>query len=252
MYLAYFDESGDSGQLPNSPSRFFVLACILIHEEAWLANLNKMIKLRRQIRDRYGVRVRAEIKAAHIKKGRGPLAGLAFAPERRARMFEFLIRYQNAQLDLTAFAIAIDKAKLAVTSPDRDPRDVAWQYGVQRVDSFCRHTHTRAILFPDRGHAYFIRRLVRQLRRHQIIPGHFGGSLKVNADCIVEDPNDRESHESYFIQLADWNAYAAHRSMHVDPSAPGYEGAWDTLGGSLLLDVNKLTGGPPGIVLYPR
>ncbi len=78
-----------------------------------------------------------------------------------------------------------------------------------------------------------------------------GGTRDIPLVRILEDPNDRQSHDSYFIQLADWNAYAAHRSTFVQP-LPGVDPAiWDSLGGARLLDVNSIRGGPPGIVLWP-
>jgi len=39
MYLAYLDESGDTG-LVNSPTAYFVLSCVLVHESNWLESLN--------------------------------------------------------------------------------------------------------------------------------------------------------------------------------------------------------------------
>ena len=51
--------------------------------------------------------------------------------------------------------------------------------------------------------------------------------------------------------MADWNAYAAHRSPYVAPSAGVKDNLWDALGGTRLLDVNAVRGGPPGIVLWP-
>lgn len=249
MLLAYFDESGDSGAVELSPSKFFVLACVLVQEDAWLDNLNKLIRLRSKLRKRLGISRNAEIKASHIKKGRGVLAPLRFAPERRARMFAFLERFQDQHLDVKTFAVAVDKRQLAA---DRDPRDVAWQYALQRVDTYCRKIGSRATIYPDAGHSYFIRRLLRRIRRHQLIKGMYGGLLNVRAERIVEDPNERASHDSYFIQLADWNAYAAHRFREIDPTAAGYSDAWDALGDSRVLEVNKLRGGPQGIVLYPK
>jgi hypothetical protein len=68
---------------------------------------------------------------------------------------------------------------------------------------------------------------------------------------IIEDPNDRQSHDSYFIQLADWNAYAAHRSVYVQQKPGTDPTAWGALAGARLLDVNAVRGGPPGIVLWP-
>lgn len=77
-----------------------------------------------------------------------------------------------------------------------------------------------------------------------------GGSLEVLTQRIVEDPNDRQSHDSYFIQLADWNAFAAHRSKYIDPMPGVDRGMWDQLGDRRLLAVNRLAGGPPGIKVY--
>lgn len=68
---------------------------------------------------------------------------------------------------------------------------------------------------------------------------------------IVEDPNSRKSHESYFIQLADWLAFAAHRSRYVDPKGPYSSGLWDQVTDLHLAEVNRLAGGPPAIVKYP-
>ena len=42
MYLAYFDESGDSG-INNSPTEWFVLNAILIHETVWLDTLARIL-----------------------------------------------------------------------------------------------------------------------------------------------------------------------------------------------------------------
>lgn len=62
----------------------------------------------------------------------------------------------------------------------------------------------------------------------------------------------RQSHNSYFIQLADWNALACHRSKHVDPTGTIPDDLWDELDPLLLKEVNDLTGGAPGIVKWPR
>src|SRR5437764_2611291 len=61
MFLAYFDESGDAGVV-NSPTQFFVLACILVPETDWLAYLDKLVALRRRLRQRYSVKTRPELK----------------------------------------------------------------------------------------------------------------------------------------------------------------------------------------------
>lgn len=248
-HLAYFDESGDAG-LVNSPTQFFVLACVLVPEAEWMSSLDALVLLRSRLRARHGIATRPEMKSTDIRRGRGPLLGLRLSPVDRMRLFRGLMIYQARALpSIRTFAIAINKAACALKG--REPRETAWQYALQRVDRFCKAADSRAILFPDEGHGSFIKKLTRRYRRFQHIRGAHGGTRDIPLLRILEDPNDRQSHDSYFIQLADWNAYAAHRSEFVQP-APGVDPAiWDSLGGARLLDVNSIRGGPPGIVLWP-
>lgn len=60
MYLMYVDESGDSG-LENSPTRFFILSAIVIHELRWKQTLTNLVAFRRDIRDKKGLKLREEI-----------------------------------------------------------------------------------------------------------------------------------------------------------------------------------------------
>jgi len=108
------------------------------------------------------------------------------------------------------------------------------------------------MVFPDEGHTYFIRRLMRKMRRFHLVRRHWGdGTIDFPIVRVPDDPNERSSADSYFVQLADWNAYAAHRSQHIDPAAKVPSDLWDELGERLLLQVNRVKGGPPAIVLFP-
>jgi len=251
MYLAYLDESGDPGPVATSPTNFYVVGCVLIHDRAWHENLEKLVKLRRWLRTKYGMRARDEIKATDIRRGQGPLAPLRWSQAERDKFYGALLAIQS-RMNLKAFAVAVDKRKLAA---GRDPREAAWQYTFQRVDSFCKQLGELATIYPDAGNGFFLRKLLRRVRKYQQITGRYGGSLSIPAERIVEDPNERASHDSFFIQLADWNAYAAHRSSYIDPRLPGIAGLWDRLGTARLLEVNrvrlKASAAPPGIVLYP-
>ncbi len=123
---------------------------------------------------------------------------------------------------------------------------------MQRVDRFCKEKNDKAIIFPDEGHGDLVKKMMRRMRRHHMVPSYFGsGTLPIPTARIIEDPNDRKSHDSYFIQLADWNAFACHRSTYVDPVANVPDDLWDELCDCHLVEVNQLAGGPPGIVLYP-
>lgn len=70
MYLAYADDSGDSGY-ENSQTKFLVLACFIIHESEWQTTLDKLIGWRRKLRDEYSIPVRSELKANISYTGEG-------------------------------------------------------------------------------------------------------------------------------------------------------------------------------------
>ena len=257
MYLAYFDESGDSGVV-NTPTRYFVLACVLVHETHWLDSLDALVDLRRRLRAAYGIQARPEIKSTDLRRGKGPLAQLRWSVGQRMELYTNLMRFVDAEMPhLEVFAVAINKNPAHARG--YLARDTAWEFALQRVHNFCQadagdgnRRDERAMIFPDEGHFPLIRRLVRKMRRHQQVPRAFGGgSFTVPTNRLVEDPNDRQSHDSYFIQLADWAAYAAHRSAYIDPLAPVPTDLWDTLGARRLLAVNAVSGGPPGIKLHP-
>jgi hypothetical protein len=250
MYLAYFDESGDSG-VSNSPTQWFVLNCVLVHETKWMTSLNQLIELRKLFRDQHGFSTRSEIKSSDMRKGRGVFFKMHWSLSRRMAFYENVMKYVAKTLtDTSTFCVAVDK--IPAHERGNDARELAWRLALQRVHNFCRSPSERAIIFPDEGHSDLIRKLLRKMRRHQNIPSHFGGdALKVPTDRIVEDPNERASHDSYFIQLADWSAYAAHRSAHIDPLLGVSPGLWDLLGDRRVKAVNRLTGGPVGIKVYP-
>jgi hypothetical protein len=251
VWLTYFDESGDSG-VTNSPTRFFVLSCVAVHDTRWTDTLDKLITMRRQIRKQHEISTRKEIKALDIRKGRGPLEPLRWSLNRRMEFFANIMKYEANELDhLRAFAIAIDKQP--AHERGSEPRETAWQYAMQRIDRMCQEDDERAIVFPDEGHGNMIKKLMRRIRRYQTVRGHWGEvTLKIPMARVVEDPNDRRSHDSYFTQLADWNAFACHRSKHVDPVSAVRDDLWDLLGPRHHLPVNRIAGGPPGIVIWPR
>jgi len=250
MYFAYFDESGDSGRGPTSPTRFFVLACLLLDATRWAATLDALIALRRDLRVRYGVQVRPEIKALDFVKGRGGMTGCGLDRPERLRLYDECLAYIAHIGSFSVFAVAVDKAPAADSG--WESRTAAWTFALQRVDRFCSERGELATVYPDEGHTQLIRPLMRRLRRFQHVRGAFGGRRDVRLDWIVEDPNERQSQLSYFVQAADWAAYAAHRSRYVDPKGVISGDEWDTLAPAHLTAVNRVRGGPPAIVMYPQ
>lgn len=167
-------------------------------------------------------------------------------------IYEKILRFES-ELEIRTFSIAINKSRAAAKG--WDARYAAWTFALQTLHSFCLAQDDRAAIFPDEGHGFFIRQRVRHMRRYNTAPSHLGpGSYEFKVERILEDPSDRRSQDSYFVQLADMNAYASHRSQYVDPRGDVRSSLWDTLAGPTrdvrLREVSREAGGPPGIVLY--
>jgi hypothetical protein len=160
------------------------------------------------------------------------------------------MRFQRKCGLFTAFSVLFDKTKVRQPN-DYDPREMAWEFAIQRLERFGASKKENIHVVPDDGHAEFIRKKIRAMRRFSHVPSAWGaGSLDRKAENILEDPSDRKSRESYFIQLCDLNAYASYRKVFPSPNIG--EMYWDELGDTRLTAVNRLRPGKPlGIVVWP-
>ena len=248
MYFAYFDESGDTGS-ERSPTRTFALSAILVHDKDWLSALDQLIAFRRYVAANFRLPARAELKASWLIHNKGDIrpAGLTFAA--REALYLAAMRFQRKAGVFRTFTVLIVKDR--IKRQPIDVRDIAWQYAIERLERFGTSTKDNIHILPDEGHGEFIRKKIRAMRRFHFVPSAFGGeSLQRKAQYLVEDSSDRRSHESYFIQLADLNAYAAFR--RVFPGNNLGENLWEALGSARVGEVNRLTGGPMGIVVWPQ
>lgn len=258
MYICYFDESGDSG-LQNPPLKhhdWFILNCLIVKERDWLETLNLLVKMRQYLRDEFGLAVRHELKGIWFKTGQGIFDGLNIKRKVRMDIYRWIMNYQST-LPVFTFSVAINK-QYAI-SKGWNVRYCAWDFALNRLNVACvkSESEEKCVLYPDEGHGAFITKCVRMMRRHNYVPKHYGpGSLRLPTERILEDPSDRKSNSSYYIQMVDLNAYATHRSKYIDPVNKMDRNMWDELGSEVndirLLAVNEKTGGwPPGIKTYP-
>jgi hypothetical protein len=242
MYFAYFDESGDPGRI-NSPTLGFSLSAVLVHDKDWLNLLDNMKKYRGFLRDTFGLKLHDEIKANYMIHGKHAFEKLS--DDVRRRIYRGLMRFQLKCEKIRTFAVVVKKQAGA----DYDVRLKAWTLAIERLERFGKSKNENLHVLPDSGSGDFVRGLIRKMRRHNIVPSAFGGKpLERNADNIIEDSSERLSHESYFIQLADLNAYAAYRC--VFPIAPFDGSMWNELGCARIHEVNSISGGPCGIKVW--
>lgn len=211
MFMLYVDESGDVG-LVNSPTRYFILSGFVVHELRWHDTLDAIIGFRKDMRIRYGLKLREEIHAAHF----------IHDPKHKYRHIRRDLRLQilkeaadfQANLpDVSIINILVDKRGKPATY---DVFNKAWMCMLQRFHNTISYRNFPGPSNPsdyglavvDRTDEVKLRNLSRRLRRHNLVPNTGGsGYRQMPLKLLVEDPVHRDSLHSYFIQLADVNSY---------------------------------------------
>jgi hypothetical protein len=129
MYLMYVDESGDAG-LERSPTRYFVLSGLVIHELRWKPLIEELISFRRDIKARFGFKLREEIHAGKMLTSPGDLARIP-----KHQRLEILRRYADILAgfpDLSVINVVVDKQN---KPPDYLVFEMAWQALIQRFEN---------------------------------------------------------------------------------------------------------------------
>lgn len=252
MLLAYVDESGDRGY---SGSLTYTLGCVMLDDTAWPDAFDALIAFRRFIKAQFGINVRAEIKANSLVRGTGVCAGLGDG--QRQRIYRQHMRLAN-KLGLRCFAVVIHKGK--VMKQTLDPRDIAWEFLLQRVERESKDRGVPAVIIHDEGETLAVRKLARKARRAGRAGSRFGtGTLAVPFRTLIDDPVPRNSNQSYFVQMADLCAYAAFRRLYPPPAKRASvcpQNTWEELGAAIHTQANQLargtaSGGVPGIPEWP-
>ena len=210
MYFLYADESGDVG-LENSPTKYFCLSGFVIHELRWHETLEAIIDFRHYLRNRYGLKLREELHAAHYIHRPGKLRRIE--KSLRLKILRDTIDFQAKLPDVTIINIVVDKQN---KSEESDIFEIAWTTLIQRFHNTLSYKNfpgpqnadDRGMLVVDRTDEVKLRNMTRRMRRYNPVPSAYGGSsLAIPITTIVEDAVHRDSLHSYFIQLADVNAY---------------------------------------------
>jgi hypothetical protein len=213
MYLMYVDESGDTG-LRGSPTRYFALSGIVVHELRWRRFIDRLISFRKTMRRVHGLPVRGEIHASDFINHR------AFNLDRYVR----LAILRNA-LDELATLSYISITNLIVDKrgkpADYDVFQSAWGTLFQRFENTLvngnfpgGHAADRGIIITDAVSGTKLTRLVRKMAVFNYIPHdprYGGGARNVPIVRVIEDPHGKNSAETLPIQMCDVAAYFLHQ-----------------------------------------
>src|SRR5262249_28064317 len=163
MYLIYVDESGDAG-LNNSPTRYFVLSGLVIHETKWRDTLNKFINFRLGIRSTFGLLLKEEIHAGAMLTHPGALARIT--KHDLLTIIRHLLDEIASITDFRIVSVRVDKQGKPQTY---DVFENAWRVLIQRFENTLSHQNfpgcqasDHGTIFCDETDAAKLRRLYRK------------------------------------------------------------------------------------------
>ncbi len=248
---SYIDESGDTGFGAYKSSVTFTLGCLVVNSSRWAEVLDEYIAFRRRLKLKFGLPVRAEIKANYLLRGSGSLKELKLSPGERHLIFRGHVKFVAENPHLHVFAVVASKTG-RITGVDLFRQ--TWVRVLQRLQRTSESLGSTTVqLIHDDGENDEIRKLARWARRQLSAGSRFGaGALSTPFTQLVEDPMPRDSQASFFIQISDLVAYAAYRRLNpglakTEQIVPSR--TWDLFGEALLARVVAAKPGEPRAIV---
>lgn len=211
MYLMYVDESGVPGT-NNSPTKYFILSAIIIHESYWFNLLDDLIQFKRLLKAKYGLLMKEEIHASVFLSGRAKLKNNIKRND-RLDLLKKCVDWLSNRNYISIISVRVDKSNTT------DPFSRAWQLLIQRFENTLLHknfpgpfNNDKGMVFADNTNGGKLVKLIRQMRRYNPIPNmmqYGGGSRNIPLKSIIEDPSFRDSGHSLILQMVDIVAYFA-------------------------------------------
>lgn len=215
MYLMYVDESGDSGII-NSPTRYFVLSGLVIHETKWRSLLSDLVDFRNNLKKTHGLKLREEIHCHHFMNKPGELKRIK--RNDRVDILKKCLDWLNQHPeDIRIITICVDKAG----KQDLDVFELAWKVLMNRFENTIKHKNfcgpkdqdDMGLVLSDDTDEKKLTKLIRRIRHYNPVPNlvslYGSGYRNMQIEHIIEDPIFRNSKNSLLHQMVDVIAYSA-------------------------------------------
>lgn len=203
--IVYCDETGDDG-LNTSSSNDFILTSIYMPSSSWQSNFDAVKSFRKDLKQSFGFHTGQEMHTKHFLTDKNPYRSYGWSDEQKRdilKAFTLMI----AGLDLKIVNVIIDKEK--ISRPDYHVLENALTYNIQRIENDS-NGNWNFIIITDRGRISPMRKTARAIRAYNPIQSQFGGYVNKPIKSLVEDILDKDSKESYFIQICDFVSYFVH------------------------------------------
>jgi len=262
MYIAYYDESGDDGY-PKYSSPLFVLSAIYLHYLNWKDIFKILSEFRRQLKKDFNLPMKMEFHTKHFILNKNPYRKLQISDDDRLLIIKLFCGLIS-NLEISIINVVINKKN--ILSQDYNVLDNALKYSIQRIENDLNKIDPskKFMIITDQGRIGKMRMTARKIQKINFIPSKFNSMpYRQEIKSLIEDPLEKNSKESYFIQLADLVAlivylYSVHKlgvgkisnRMPKNVNIKSIIGLMEGLKGSL--NLNASSSDEYGVVYYPK
>ena len=233
MHLIYLDDSGEK------PYQIF--SALAVPADQWTSTFRRIKAWRRALNESDGIQVAKEFHATSFCAGRGKLGLKDVYKQRRCQIFR------------EALSLLANTPGLMLFNCRMRDQKKAYEYLMNRINRTMQARNSHAFIIADEGQEAEYTRIIRKLSVHNPIPSRYGGwyggpTKNITLDYILDDPVFRDSGRSYFIQMADFCAYALlRREVQIESKNKyGLHTAFDLLEPICVKECN--TKDPMGII----
>ena len=259
-HLVYFDESGDDGVTTKS-SEYFVLTSVYMDADNWQSNFNIIKSLRERLKKQYGFHVTEELHTKHLLTDKDPYRKYKWTEEQRREIIK-AFTLCICELDVKIINVIIDKTKFR--DSNYKVLENALKYNIQRIENDSSGQWNYLII-TDKGRLAPMRKTARAIRAYNPIQSKYSYNFKNQPiNNLIEDILEKDSKESYFIQVCDFVSYITqlyYKTVYKKESLPNRVGRvidkqyvgriMATLKKADVLNI-KASKSTYGLVIYPK
>ena len=203
--IVYCDETGDDG-ITSASSNTFTLTSLYMSADSWQDNYDAVKQLRKQLKEEYGFHLNQEMHTKHFLTDKNPYRDYKWTSEQKIDILKkFTIAI--ASLDIKIINVIIDKDK--IITGNYNILETALTYNIQRIENDS-NGNWNYLIITDEGRISPMRKTARAIRTFNPIQSQFGGYINKPIHYLIEDILEKNSKESFFIQICDFVSYFVH------------------------------------------
>jgi len=221
-----------------------------------------MRSLRKELRDKYDFHVTEEMHTKHFLTDKNPYRRYNWSKEVKQEIIKAFI-HTIADMDLKIINVIIDKTK--IKSNKYHILENALKYNIQRIENDS-HGQWNYMIITDEGRIAPMRKTARAIRAFNPIQSKYSyGFVNQPIRNMIEDIMEKNSKESYFIQICDFVSFFIHLYFKVEyrqETLPKrvtnvidedfVKSVMNTLKKTGHLNLKANEANPFGIVIYPK